>query len=279
MADHEVRPLRPGVAGPLEDAQAAVVAVGHTLEGKPDRREVLRTAIASGIVGAIAAVLIAVPLSIAGARTQARTDASQDARAAALEQSQKEDRARADDAYSAAQEANAELKRRGQEPVPVPKPEGTDSAQDTLVAAAVAGTLAALPKTSRGPSAAELGRAVATYMASNPAPGPSARQIAAAVAAWLQAHPPADGTDGRDGQDGPTGPGGPTGPTGPQGPAGPAPTAEEIQAAVAAELADNPGVLCTSTGGTWTRLDNVVIDADPSVTLDATTATVWACVQ
>jgi hypothetical protein len=278
MSEH----ARPDIVRELRAGTGAVQEVGRSLQAKPDRSEVVRWIVAAAIVAAVVSVIVSVPVAIAGARQGASTDVAQDARAAALEQAQADDRQRADEAYSAAQEANAELRQRGQTPVEVPKPDGPDGAQETLVAAAVAQTLAALPRQARGPTAAELGRAVAVYLSSNPAPGPSPRQIASAVAAWLRAHPPAPGRDGAAGQPGTGGQDGANGQDGAQGPEGPPgrpPTAEEIKEAVQAELANHPDVLCTTGGGTWRRLDNVVVDDEPGNPLNpSTTADLWACI-
>lgn len=283
---------RPEVAETLSTGTAAVTAVGESLGRKADRAEVWRVALVAALVAGVMAVLVSVPLALSGARQQAQREA----RIQAVEESQRETRERADSAYRSAEEANEELRRRGQPQVPVPRPDGSEEGnQETLVAAAVAGTLAALPERVKEPSAQDLGRAVAAYMTTHPAPGPSPTHIAEAVAGFLRSNPPAAGPTGERGPQGLEGPTGPTGPTGPVGPSGPSgtpgspgvdgqdatpPSAQEIQAAVSEVLADSPNILCNSTGGTWVRLDDVVIDEEPNNPLNQTTTrTLWACVE
>lgn len=265
---------RPEIVAPLTAGTAAVAAVGESMQRKPDRAEVWKITGVAAVTAAAVAVLISVPLALAGAKQQA----GQEARNQALEQAQNASADRADAAFQAAQEANAELARRGQPQVPVPRPSEEQGAQEeTLVAAAVAGTLAALPEQVRAPSAQDLGRAVAAYLVANPAPGPTAVQVAEAVAAFIRANPPAPGADGLNGADGAQGPEGAQGPTGVPGPG---PTPEEIRAAVAAHMAANPDEQCRATGGQWSQLPNVVQDPTPNdlVGNDATTITIWACV-
>lgn len=275
----ESQAARERIAEPLATGQAAAAAVGASLRQKADRGDVVRAAVTSGIVSALVAVLIAVPLSIGGSAARAR----QEVRTETLEAQQEANRDRADAAYNAAQEANAELARRGQEPVSVPKPTGEGTDQETLVAATVAGTLAQLPERTRPPTAAEVGDAVASYMAANPVPGVTPQQVSQAVAAYLRENPPPPGPAGPTGATGPEGPQGEQGPKGEKGDPAPPPTAEEIQAAVEQVLTENPNMLCTANGGLWRQLDNVVQDPTPNEPNvvgndDATAITIWACV-
>lgn len=275
MDDQRVASRRPEIAGPLSAGTAAVAAVGETMQRKPDRSEVWKITTVAAATAAAVAVLVSVPLALSGARDQARQELAQEARNQALEQAQAASAQRADAAFQAAQKANAELARRGQPQVPVPPPSDDHGAQEgTLVAAAVAGTLAALPEQVRAPSAQDLGAAVASYMVANPAPGPTTAQIAEAVAAFVRANPPAAGRDGAAGLQGPTGVAGPTGER------GPGPTPEQIQDAVTAWMASNPDSECRSKGGQWRQLNDVVQDPTPNdvVGTDATTVTIWACV-
>lgn len=275
MTDREIREH---IAEPLATGQAAAVAVGESLERKADRSDVARAATVSGIVAAVVAIVISVPIAISAAAEQA----AQAVRTDALEAQQDDNRDRADAAYAAAQDANAELARRGQEPVDVPRPTGDGTDQATLVAATVAGTLAELPEVVRSPSAAELGGAVARYMSSHPAPGVTPGQVAEQVAAYLKANPPATGATGAtgepgaEGKEGPAGPKGDQGPQGERGETGPPPTAEEILAAFYAEAQANPNLMCAGTEGIFTRIDGVLVQPDGA--LAPQRQTIWACI-
>ena len=270
---------RPEIVAPLNAGTAAVAAVGESMQRKPDRAEVWKITGVAAVTAAAVAVLISVPLALAGAKEQASQEMRQEARNQALEQAQHASADRADAAFQAAEEANAELARRGQPQVPVPRPsEDRGDQEGTLVAAAVAGTLAALPEQVRAPSAEDLGQAVAAYLVANPAPGPTAAQVADAVTAFVRANPPATGASGAPGVPGQPGA---TGATGAQGPKGdPGLTADEVRGAALEALAQNPGVLCTTTGGSWQRLEYVVVDEQPENPLNPqTTRTLWACAE
>jgi hypothetical protein len=267
--------IRDDIAEPLATGSAAVAAVGQSLDRKPDRSDVVRLAAVSGIVSALVAVLISVPLAISGSAERA----AQEIRTGQLAAQQEDSRERADAAYTAAQEANAELARRGQEPVDVPRPTGEGTDQATLVAATVAGTLAELPEIVRSPSAIELGGAVARYMADHPVPGVTTGQVADSVAAYFEANPPQPGitgTAGPQGAAGADGPQGPAGEKGDKGDKGDTPTGEEILAAFYAEAQANPNLMCAGTEGVFTRIDGVLVQPDGALTPQR--QTIWACI-
>ncbi|WP_158883984.1 hypothetical protein [Amycolatopsis anabasis] len=197
---------------------------------------------------------------------QATTDAAVDAL-----------RHQAETSKASGEVANAELARRGQAPVPIPQP-GTGDDTEVLVSSATARVLATLPSTRPGP--AELGRAVADFLAQNPVtPGmPTPQQINTALAAYLATSPPPPGPPGTAGLPGPPGPSGTPGSEGtpgepgapgPPGPAGPPPSPEEIQGAFLAYVHNNPDALCPR-GGTYSQLRVVTVEGGTSDT--------WQCV-
>lgn len=278
--------MRPDIQESVTTGSAAIEAVGQSLDRKADRRDVYRIAAVAAAVAASVAVLISVPVAIAGGRQLAAQDLRQDA----IEQRQQEDRDRADAAYTAAQEANEELARRGQPRVNVPRPtEDPKAIQDTLVAAAVAGTLAELPELVQPPTVQQMataaGAAVARYMAANPLPGVTPEQVAGQVASYLRANPPAAGPEGKSGTPGDVGATGPTGPPpqcmseptqcrGERGETGPAPTAEQIMAAFAVEVGKNPSLLCAGEG-TFVKLEGVLVASDSAI---PRTQDIWTCI-
>lgn len=191
---------------------------------------------------------------------QAQTSADVDALRKAAEQSK-----------PLGDQANKELQQRGQNPVPIPEP-GKGADTDVIVSAATARVLASIPNPT--PSNAQLGQAVAQYLAANPVrPGqPTPQQISASLAGYFTTNPPPSGepgkpgADGQPGQDGQPGAKGDKGDTGEQGQP---PTAEQIEAAVADYLRDHPEALCPN-GGTFSQLRVMLADGG--------TADVWSCV-
>jgi hypothetical protein len=161
--------------------------------------------------------------------------------------------------------ANEELARRGQPQVPIPDPKDGDVG--TLVAAATAQVLATLPER---PTAEQMAAAISQYVAARPgAFGPSPQQIGDAVASHLAANPPPPGETGRPGVDGVDGRPGADGEPGRDGVDGRTPTTEEIRAALADYLRDNPDVLCPR-GGQFAQLRVQLSDGG--------TADTWQCV-
>ncbi|WP_410676642.1 collagen-like protein [Amycolatopsis sp. cmx-4-68] len=175
------------------------------------------------------------------------------------------------EAKDAGDKANQQLAARGQATVPIPQP-GQAADTEVIVSAATARVLASLPNLH--PSAAELGQAVARYVAANPiqAPGPTPLQISTALAGYLATNPPPPGPRGETGATGETGKAGDQGPKGDKGDRGEdghTPTAEEIQQAFAAYLREHPDALCPR-GGTFAQLT--------VRTEDGGTADVYTCV-
>jgi len=171
-------------------------------------------------------------------------------------------RLEAQQSKTAGDAANRQLEQRGQAPVPIPAP-GTASDTDVIVSAAAAKVLASLPDTR--PTAAQLGQAVAGYLAANPIVpvGPSSTQLASALAGYFAVHPPPSGAAGPSGPSGAPGTPGATGATGPSGAAGPsgapgaqgakgdpgpAPTEAQIQQAFQDYIRQHPDALCPDGG-------------------------------
>lgn len=248
-------------------AVAAATSIGKALDRKANTSYVWKAAFLVSLVAVAASVGIS---SVALSQI-----ADQKAAVTAQQQTQAEIRKRADDAYAAALAANEQLKQRGQQPVPVPKPTDTQST-DTIVAAATAKVLAALPPmTSTPPTAASIAAAVAGYFAANPPPAVSAQMVANGLAAYLAANPPPSGAPGQPGPQGVPGETGPAGPKGDTGAAGATPTAQQIMDAFNAAAASNPNILCAGRG-TFTELDGVQVR--PSGSVLAQSQTIWTCI-
>lgn len=177
-------------------------------------------------------------------------------------------RDQANQAKEAGDKANEQLAARGQAIVPIPQP-GQAPDTEVIVSAATARVLASLP--SLQPTAAELGGAVAQYLAANPVTpaGPSPSEIAATLAGYLATNPPPSGPRGESGAPGQPGEGGPQGPKGDKGDP---PTAEEIQAALAQYVRDNPDVLCPR-GGSFAQLRVQLVDGGSADTYACVVAT------
>jgi len=143
-------------------------------------------------------------------------------------------------ACQAGGETTAELQRVGAcqqaaqvqaDPIPVPGPRGPGPTPEEIRGAVAEYLLVHPPADGRAPTAGEIAAAVSAFLTANPpTPGrpPTAAEIADAVETWFRTNPVRDGVDGQNGTDGR------------DGERGPGPTPEEIQAAVAAELAANP---------------------------------------
>lgn len=265
--------------GPVRDAYvsgtAAAKSIGETLGRKADRPDVWKIALVVTLIGAAFSIGISVPAAISASRTQAQV--------AAADQTARDSRDRAEEAYAAAALANEELKRRGQPPVPVPRP-SEESTPETLVAAATARVLASLPEASSGASAQAVGQAVAAYLVANP-PNVPAELVASRVADYLRVNPPPagpSGTDGQDGRDGEAGVAGQKGDQGEQGEKGDpgvpgqTPTSAEIMAAVNQAVADNPSLLCAGKG-TFTLVRGVLTAPDPQQPGQTVARDIWTC--
>lgn len=254
-------------------AVAAATSIGKALDRKANTGYVWKATFLVSLVAVAASV---------GISTIALSQiADQKAAVAAQVQTQAEIRKRADDAYAAALAANEQLKERGQQPVPVPKPTDTQST-DTIVAAATAKVLAALPPViTTPPTAASIAAAVAGYFAANPPPAVSVQMVANGLAAYLAANPPPPGAPGQPGPQGVPGETGPTGSAGPKGDTGAAgatPTSQQIMDAFNAAAASSPDILCAGKG-TFTKLQGVRVN-DPSNPLPGATKSVdiWTCI-
>lgn len=255
----------------LEDVQTASTKAmdnaATAIDNKPSRSQVAKIATIIALVVTLFGVGIAVAISSLAFGETARLSAQQQQDRADAQKNQQ----LAEQAYTAAQQANATLTARGQAPVSVPSPTEADPTQ-TIVAAAAAQVLAKLPKqTAVGPTPDSIAAAVAEYLVLNP-PGPSVAQISGAVATYLAAHPPAAGKDGANGADGAPGTDGKDGDTGPQGPP---PTDAQIQAAFVAYIQANPGFLsnqlCAAYGQNWSQATSLIA-------ADGTRYTLYGCI-
>jgi hypothetical protein len=172
--------------------------------------------------------------------------------------------------------ANQQLEQRGQAPVPIPAPGSTDDMQ-VIVAAATAKVLASLPDLH--PTAAQLGQAVAQFLAQNPVTV-SSQQLAESLAGYFAVHPIPSGPTGPSGPPGPSGTPGAPGETGQQGPPGeqgpegdkgdpgPPPTEAQIQAAFEDYIATHPDALCPQ-GGSFAEIRVALADGGSADT--------WTC--
>lgn len=171
----------------------------------------------------------------------------------------------AEQAKTAGDKANSELAQRGQPQVPIPTP-GTAPDTDVIVAAAAARVLASLPDST--PTTAQLGQAVARYVAEHPiTPAqPTPVQISSALAGYFATNPPPSGPPGPTGAPGRPGA---DGQPGADGAPGRPPTTEEIEAAVGQYFTDHPEALCPR-GGSIAQLRVQLADGG--------TADTWTCV-
>ena len=270
MTDTERQPNE--VRDTLSVGLAASRTVGGALSRKADRTDVWKMVTVGGLFAAAVAIAVSVPAAISAANTRAVASAAQ--------QAGNESRQRAEQAYAAAQLANEELKRRGQEPVALPAP-SEDNAPETLVAAATARVLASLSEDSTRDAQA-LGRAVASYFLANPVTVPP-ELVSARVADYLQSNPPPpgeDGTDGRDGtdgEDGEDGKNGDPGAKGDKGDTGPPPTGAEIMAAFSQAAQENPSLLCAGKGS-FTLVRGVLTRPNPDNPAEQIPQDIWTCV-
>jgi hypothetical protein len=232
----------------------------HEIEAKPSRREVVRIAVIAAIVISVLGSAFSIAVSTL-ALSQTHQTAADLATQGRLAQQ----------AYDAAQAANAQLTARGQAQVPIPPPNPDDPTQ-TIVAASAARVLAALPPT---PTAQQVAQQLAADQALNP-PAPAPAAVIAIVADYLAAHPAPPGKDGEPGQPGQPGqPGkdGDTGPQGEKGEKGDPPTAAEIQAAMCPSSTGQLGTasrLQAEDGTTYTIYGCIVEAVPPPVTSSET---------
>lgn len=186
--------------------------------------------VASCVVLAISLILnTAVARSVVDLR--ADQVAAQEARTAQEKRTQ--------EAITALQEANDDLRRRGQQPVDQPSQLGDGEA---LVAAATARVLANLPAAPL-PTQEQIGTELARYFAANPV-SVSPQRIAQQVANYFAENPvePEQGEPGEKGEKGDKGD------PGAKGVDGHTPTPEEIMAVFNQAAAQNPNLLCAGKG-------------------------------
>ena len=193
---------------------------------RPTRREMRKTALIAAVV--VSSILSAVAILVGYNAGQEAAEAQQQVFQA--EQDRKQYREAIDGSLRELRESNAELRRRGQQPVPEPDPQDI-TPQDATATAAAAKVLATLPDFS--PSDQELGQAIARYIMTNPQ-GPSREMLAELVAAYLNDNPPQRGSEG---------------PQGEIGEQGPPVTQEQILLAVQEVCSQQPGGTCEGPEG------------------------------
>lgn len=208
---------------------AAAESLGRGLDRKADRADVWRVAVVVALLGAAVSIGVSWLASSQAAELRAERVAEQ-AKTAAEQKSTRE-------AISALEEANRDLRERGQQPVPPPSEFETG---ETLVAAATARVLANLPAAPM-PTNEQVGNAVAAYMTTHPVVVNPSR-VADEVAAYLTANPPPAGEKGVKGDPGEKGD------QGEKGADGPPPTPEQIMAVFNQAAAQNPDLLCAGKG-------------------------------
>lgn len=259
MSEPEQRQLEIG----LRAVNAAEDDLGHRIDGKPSKREVIRIAAVVALVGALLGSALSIGVSMLALGEVAR----QESRTTALGSDVANSRELAEKAYQAAQAANGQLTARGQTPVPVPPPTDGDPTS-TIVAASAARVLAQLPPV---PSAEQVAQRLASDQLLNPPPVPIA-QVSAVVASYLQANPPPPGPTGERGLPGENGQ---PGENGKNGADGPPPTDEQIQAAFVAYVQAHPDFLpaqlCANYGQNFNRAQDLVAQ-------DGTRYTLYGCI-
>jgi hypothetical protein len=211
---------------------AAAESLGEGLSHKADRRDLWRV----GVVAACLSAAVAIIVSLVAAYQIVDLEAQRTAEQARVSAEQERTRR----AITALEEANRDLRQRGQQPVS--QPADLDSG-DAVVAAATARVLANLPPAPM-PTSQQVGDAVASYMVTHPVDVSPVR-IAGQVSAYLTANPPAAGAKGDRGEKGDQGE---RGTDGADGTPGHTPTPEEIMAVFNQAAAQNPDLLCAGKG-------------------------------
>jgi hypothetical protein len=217
---------------------AAAASLGEGLSSKANRRDVWIVAAVFACLGAALSIGVSLVAASQVVEWQAQRTAELAKTAAEQEHTRQ--------AIAALEEANKDLRRRGQQPVNAP---ADMQAEDTLVAAATARVLATLP-TAPLPTAQQVSDAIASYLVTNPV-SVSPVLVAHQVSAYLTANPPAAAQKGEQGIPGTPGvPGekGEKGDPGTAGDAGHTPTPEEIIAVFNQAAAQSPDLLCAGKG-------------------------------
>lgn len=218
-----------------EDGVTAAEKMDASLGRKPSRGQVWKI----GFVLSCFAIGVSLFLGTAAARSVVDIKAEQ----VASEEQRKAEQKRTREAITALQEANSDLQRRGQQPVPPPADMGGSEA---LVAAAAARVLANLPPAPL-PTDEQIGRALAAHFAVNPV-AVSPQRVAQAVANYFAENPVEPGEQGEKGDQGDPGKPGDKGEKGDTGDPGHTPTPEEIMAVFNQAAAQNPNILCAGKG-------------------------------
>lgn len=160
----------------------------------------------------------------------------------AAQESREAEERRTREAITALQQANEDLRRRGQQPVDQPSQLGDGEA---LVAAATARVLANLPATPQ-PTSEQIAAELARYFAVNPVTV-SPQRIAQQVASYF-AENPVEPEQGEQGEQGERGEKGDKGDPGAKGADGHTPTPDEIMAVFSEAAVQNPNLLCAGKG-------------------------------
>lgn len=221
-----------------EEGMAAAEKVDVSLSKKATRGQAWKIA----FVVSCFAVGISLLLGSAVARSIVDVKAEQ----VASEERRKTEEKTTREAIAALQQANEELRGRGQQPIPQPSQMGDSEA---LVAAATARVLANLPAAPPVPTDEQIGRVLAAYMVTNPVVV-SPQRIAQQVANYFAENPvePEPGEKGDPGDKGERGDKGEKGDPGQKGDPGHTPTPEEIMAVFNEAAARNPSILCAGKG-------------------------------
>lgn len=218
-----------------EEGMAAAEKVDVSLSKKATRGQAWKIA----FVVSCFAVGISLLLSSAAARSIVDVKAEQ----VASEERRKTEEKTTREAIAALQQANEELRGRGQQPIPQPTQMGDSEA---LVAAATARVLANLPAAATAPTDEQIGRVLAAYMVTNPV-AVSPQRIAQQVSNYF-AENPVEPEPGEKGDPGDRGEKGEKGDPGQKGADGHTPTPEEIMAVFNEAAARNPSILCAGKG-------------------------------
>jgi hypothetical protein len=259
MSEPEQRQLEIG----LRAVDAAEQDLGHQIETKPSKREVIRIAALVALVASLLGSAVSIGVSTLALGEVAR----QESRTTALGSDVANSKDLAEKAYQAAQAANGQLTARGQTPVPIPPPSDNDPTS-TIVAASAARVLAQLPQV---PTAQQVAQRLASDQLLNPPAVPVA-QVSAVVASYLQANPPPKGEPGTPGEKGQPGE---NGQNGQDGRDAPPPTDEQIQGAFVAYVEAHPDFLpsqlCANYGQNFNRAQDLVAQ-------DGTRYTLYGCI-
>lgn len=248
-----------GPSDPVVEAEQARAiggrAAARMVERAPTRREVIRLAILVAAGVALLGVAVSILVALLAGQGVARVEAGTEANRVSIEQAERINRARYDEALRAAEGANALLASQGLAPVPIDR----SSPAAAVVQASAARVLASLDAAQRG-RPDEVGQAVATVVREGPRVDMGA--VAGLVAGYLDAN--------RDALRGPQGERGAQGATGAPGTPGGPPTQAEIEQAFRTAVASDPQLLCAGQGGEFVLVRGVQLT-------DERTVDAWIC--